>query len=71
MKGKKKSKRTVTKTKQSSTGKKKRKAAKRPLVYVKNSAARFDLPRYEGERYEATVPTHTTSTSEPVRCRTF
>ena len=32
------------------------KTAKRPLVYVTETAAEFNLPRYEGERYVATVP---------------
>ena len=29
---------------------------RRPLVYLNDSAPEFDLPKYQGERYEATVP---------------
>ena len=32
------------------------KEGKRPLLYVNDTAPKFDLARYRGERYEATVP---------------
>ena len=41
---------------QTDSGKKSAKANRRPLVYLGDIAPEFDLPRYEGERYEATVP---------------
>ena len=53
---KKKSNRKVGKARQPEVRKKTIKTRKRPLVYVTDTAAEFDLPLYEGERYEATVP---------------
>ena len=31
-------------------------APRRPLAYLNDTAPEFDLPRYQGDRYEATVP---------------
>ena len=56
MKKKKKLNPKASKARQTGARRKTSRTGKKPLVYVSDTAAEFDLPCYEGERYEAIVP---------------